>query len=70
MFSDCVTKAILDQPTFSMAAVIPSAISASLDTVLRNSGNNLLLERRGDEDPGDIYQAYIHKTHTLKINFN
>ena len=37
-----------------MAAVIPSAISASLDTVLRNSGNNSLLERRGDEDPGDI----------------
>jgi len=39
-----------------MAAVIPIEISASLDTVLRNSGNSLSLERRGDEDPGDIYK--------------
>ena len=56
ILSDCVIKATLDHPNFFMAAVIPSAISASLDTVLRNSGNNLLLERWGDEDPGDICQ--------------
>jgi len=56
IFSDCVNNAILDHPNFFMAAVIPTAISASLDTVLRNSGNILLLERRGDEDPGDIYK--------------
>ena len=54
MFSDCVIKATLDHPNSFMAAVIPTATSASLDTVLRNSGNNLLLERRGDEDPADI----------------
>ena len=56
MLSDCVIKATLDHPNFFMAAVIPSTISASLDTVLRNSGNSLLLERRGDEDPADIYK--------------
>jgi len=56
IFSDCVIKAILDHPNFFMAAVIPTATSASLDTVLRNSGNIFLLERRGDEDPGDIYK--------------
>ena len=39
-----------------MAAVIPTAISASLDTVLRNSGNMLELERRGDEDAAEIYR--------------
>ena len=54
IFSDCVIKATLDHPNSFMAAVIPTATSASLDTVLRNSGNNLLLERRGDEDPADI----------------
>jgi len=47
-----------------MAAVIPTAISASLDTVLTNSGNVLLLERRGDEDAAEIYRKhqslYIH----------
>ena len=54
IFSDCVIKAILDHPNSFMAAVIPTAISASLDTVLRNNGNNLSLERWADEDPGDI----------------
>jgi len=56
IFSDCVSKATLDHPNCLMAAVIPTATSASLDTVLRKSGNNLSLERRGDEDPGDIYK--------------
>jgi len=55
IFSDCVIKATLDHPNSFMAAIIPIAISASLDTVLRKSGNILSLERRGDEDPGDIY---------------
>ena len=54
IFSDCVIKAIFDHPNSFMTAVIPTAISASLDTVLRNNGNNLSLERRADEDPGDI----------------
>jgi len=54
IFSDCVIKATLDHLNFFMAAVIPTATSASLDTVRRNSGNILLFERRGDEDPGDI----------------
>ena len=57
MFSDCVIKATLDHPNFFMTAVIPTATSASLDTVLRNSGNNFLLERRGEEDAGDIYKS-------------
>jgi len=43
-----------------MAATIPSTISASLDTVLRNSGNVSLLERRGDDDAGEIYQTKLH----------
>jgi len=50
-----------------MAAVIPSAISASLDTVLRNRGNNSSLERRGDVDPGDIYKKYLHITLTFNV---
>jgi len=37
-----------------MAAEIPKTISASLDTVLKNSGNVLFLERRGDDDAGEI----------------
>jgi len=41
-----------------MAAVIPTAISVSLDTVLTNSGNVLLLERRGDEDASEIYRKH------------
>ena len=57
MFSDCVIKATLDHPNFFMTAVTPTATSASLDTVLRNSGNNFLLERRGDVDAGDIYKS-------------
>ena len=56
IFSDCVIKVTLDQPNLFMAAVIPTATSASLDTVLRNSGNNFLLERRGEVDAGDIYE--------------
>ena len=56
IFSDCVIKATLDHPNFFIASAIPISISASLDTVLRNSGNILSLERRGDEDPGDIYK--------------
>ena len=56
IFSDCVIKATLDQPNLFMAAVIPTAISASLDTVLRNRGNNFSLERRGEVAPGDIYK--------------
>ena len=59
IFSDCVSKATLDHPNCLMAAVIPIATSASLDTVLKNSGNNLSLERRGDEDPGDIYKITV-----------
>ena len=64
IFSDCVIKATLDHPNSFMAAVIPIAISASLDTVLRKSGNVLELERRGDEDAAEIYRKhqplYIH----------
>jgi len=53
-----------------MAAVIPSAISVSLDTVLRKRGNNSSLERRGDVDPGDIYNknTYMKLQITSTIN--
>ena len=54
MFSDCVTKAILDQSNRFITCTIPIAISASLDTVLRKRGNTLVLERRGDDDAGEI----------------
>ena len=54
MFSDCVTKAILDQSNCFITCTIPIAISASLDTVLRKCGNTSVLERRGDDDAGEI----------------
>ena len=54
IFSDCVTKAILDQSNCFITCAIPTAISASLDTVLRNFGNTSVLERRGDDDAGEI----------------
>ena len=54
IFSDCVIKAILDQPNCFITCTIPIAISASLDTVLRKRGNVALLERRGDDDAGEI----------------
>ena len=54
IFSDCVTKAILDQSNCFITCTIPIAISASLDTVLRKRGNVALLERRGDDDAGEI----------------
>ena len=38
-----------------MACIIPATISASLDTVLTNCGNILVSERRGDVDPGEIW---------------
>jgi len=37
-----------------MACVIPTTISASLGTVLIKFGNVLELERRGDDDAGEI----------------
>jgi len=37
-----------------MVAEIPTTISASLDTVLKNSGNVSFLERRDDDDAGEI----------------
>ena len=54
IFSDCVTNAILDQSNCFITCTIPIAISASLDTVLRKRGNVALLERRGDDDAGEI----------------
>ena len=54
MFSDCVIKAILDQSNCFITCTIPIAISASLDTVLKKCGNVLSLERRGDDDAGEI----------------
>ena len=38
-----------------MTCMTPTTISASLDTVLRNRGNVFVSERRGEEDPGEIY---------------
>ena len=54
IFSDCVIKAILDHPNCFMICIIPTTISASLDTVLRKCGNTLGLDRRGDDDAGEI----------------
>jgi len=54
IFADSVIRAILDHPNCFMACVIPTMTSASLGTVLRNSGNTLLLERRGDVDCDEI----------------
>ena len=54
IFSDCVSKAILDQSNCFITCTIPTTISASLDTVLRNFGNTSVLERRGDDDAGEI----------------
>ena len=54
IFSDCVIKAILDHPYCFMACTIPTTIAASLDTVLTKFGNVLSLERRGDDDAGEI----------------
>jgi len=42
-----------------MAATIPSTISASLDTVLRNRGKVSLLESRGDDDACEIYKTKL-----------
>ena len=39
-----------------MADTMPVTISASLDTVLKNFGNILGLERRGDVDAGEIWK--------------
>ena len=54
IFSDCVIKAILDQPNCFIVCIIPTTISASLDTVLRKRGNTSVLESRGDDDTGEI----------------
>ena len=54
IFSDCVIKAILDHPNCFMTCIIPKTISASLDTVLRKRGNILVLDRRGDDEAGEI----------------
>ena len=58
MFSDCVIRAILDHPNCFMTCMIPGIISASFDTVLRKHGNTSVLERRGDDDPGEIYSKF------------
>jgi len=57
MFADSVIRAILDHPNCCIACVIPTMTSASLGTVLRNSGNTLLSERRGDVDCDEIYKG-------------
>jgi len=54
IFSDCVIKAILVHPNCFMTCMIPTTISASLDTVLRKCGNILVLDRQGDDDAGEI----------------
>ena len=53
-FSDCVIMAILDHPNLFIAFSIATAISASFGIDLRNNGNVLLLERRGEVDAGEI----------------
>ena len=52
--SDCVITEISDHPNSFMACTIPTTISASLGTVLRNLGKFLASERRGDDDAGEI----------------
>ena len=37
-----------------MACIIPTTIAESLDTVLIKFGNVLELERRGDDEAGEI----------------
>ena len=59
IFSDCVINAILDQSNCFIICIIPTTISASLDTVLRKRGNTSVLERRGDDDAGEIYKEKI-----------
>lgn len=54
IFSDCVISAILDHPYCFMACAIPTTMAASLDTVLTKFGKVLLLERRGDDEAGEI----------------
>ena len=49
MVSDWVIKTTLDQPNCSITRDIPLATSTSLDTVLKNLGNTLVLERYGEE---------------------
>ena len=61
IFSDCVITAILDHPNCFMACTMPTTISASLDTVLRKRGNTLVLERRGDDAPGEIWKIEYNK---------
>ena len=46
--------AILDHPNLFIAVSIATAISASLGIDLRNSGNVLLSERRGEVDAAEI----------------
>ena len=70
MFSDCVIKATLDHPNCLMSCMIPVIISASLDTVLRKCGNTSVLERRGDDDPGEIYSKfskYVYPEYHMRI---
>jgi len=54
MFSDCVSKAILDHPKCLIALDIPKTISESLDTVLKKLGNDEILDSRGDDADGEI----------------
>ena len=67
IFSDCVITAILDHPNSFMACTIPTAISVSLDTVLRKRGNILELERRGDVDAGEIWKKECKKWLNLSL---
>jgi len=46
--------AILDHPNRFIALSIPTAISASCGIDLRNNGNVLLSERRGEVDAAEI----------------
>ena len=54
-FSDCDIMAILDHPNCFIAFSIPTSTSPSLGIDLRNSGNVLLSERRGEVDVPEIY---------------
>jgi len=67
IFSVCVIKAILDQLNCFMTCIIPTSISASLDTVLRKFGNISTLERRIDDAAGDIWK---NTTRTCKCLLN
>ena len=50
-----------------MTCIIPKAISASLDTVRRKRGNTLGLDRRGDDEAGEIYMNGNGQVFSMKV---